>query len=156
MKKFIFSCLIIALTGFFAYAQGHLYSTSEILEPDKLSSIWLIKRFVDKDAQFKFYSSDELISEGVPFDVPQAELRISKNTSTFESIVKKFNIIDPKVKQIAEIIHDIEINYWGKKIRKESEDLNRRIIELIETNNDRDECIRRSFIIFDGLYQELH
>lgn len=136
-------------------SNSHLYSTWDIMETDKLASIWLIKRFIDKDAEFRFYSHGELITEGIPFDVPQAELRVYHNLSTFESIVKKFKIDDPIVKQIAEIMHDIEINIWGKKLREESTEINDAVYEVINSSKGPEECITRNFAIFDQLYEEL-
>lgn len=120
-----------------------------------MASMWLIKRFVDKDAEFKFYPKGEFITEGIPFDVPEAELRVYHNQSTFESIVGKFKIDGPAIKQIAEIIHDIEINFWGKKQRGESEELNKTIQEIISSSNNKPRLLERSFAVFDQLYEKL-
>jgi hypothetical protein len=126
------------------------------METDKLASIWLIKRFIDKDAEFKFYPKGEFITEGIPFDVPQAELRVYHNLSAFESIVRKFKIDDSTLKQIAQIIHDIEINFWGNKLRKESEELNKTIQEIIKSSKNNQDCLQRSFAIFNQLYERLN
>ncbi len=144
-----------ACSAGFAQSNSHLYSTWDAMETDKLASIWLIKKFVDKEAEFKFYPKGEFITEGVPFDVPEAELRVYHNLSTFESIVNKFKIDDPAVKEIAEIIHDIEINIWAKKQREESVDIDKTVQEIISSSKNNQERLKRSLAVFDQLYREL-
>lgn len=151
----LFSLFFLVSTFSFSISNSSVYSTWDTLETDKLASIWLIKRFIDKDAEFRFYPKDEFITEGIPFDIPQAELRVYHNLSCFESIVNKFKIDDPVVKEIAQIIHDIEINFWGKKQREESEDIDRAIQEIISSSKNKQRLLERSFAVFDQLYEEL-
>jgi len=157
LKLFIIVALSLFLVISFSFAQSnsHSYSTWDVFEVDTCASVWLIKKFVDKEAQFKFYPKGEIITEGVPFDTPDAELRRRDNMSTFESIVNKFKLADPAIKEIALIIHDIEINYWGKKVRKESEELNKTMQEIINSSKNNQDCLQRCFAIFDQLYEEL-
>jgi len=71
-----------------------IFSTWEGFEADKCASIWLIKRFIDKNAKIKFFPKGSIITEGIPFDVPEAKLRRYHNMSTFESILKYYNLKD--------------------------------------------------------------
>lgn len=157
LKLFIIVVLSLFLVISFSFAQSnsHIYSTWDTLEIETCASAWLIKKFVDKEAQFKFYPRGEIITEGIPFDTPDAELRRRDNLSTFESIVNKFKLVEPTIREIALIIHDIEVNYWGKKVRKESEELNKTIQEIIDFSKDNQDCLQRCFVIFDQLYEEL-
>ena len=50
-------------------ANSQIYITWQGLEPDKLASLWLIKRFVDQEAEFKLVPKGSLIKDGIPFDV---------------------------------------------------------------------------------------
>ena len=95
--------------------KAETFSTWKGFEVDKCASIWLIKRFIDKNAKIKFFPKGNLITEGIPFDVPEAKLRRYHNMSTFESILKYYNLKDPKLIYIGKIIHDIEVNIWEKK-----------------------------------------
>lgn len=132
--------------------EGQTYVTRESLEPDKLASIWLIKRHVNKDARFVLVADGVPLTNGIPFDTPEAEFRRYANLSCFESILKKHQISDPAIRHIGEIIHDIEINYWGEKRFAESEPLNRQVREIIMTNKfSREACLDMSFAVFDRL-----
>jgi hypothetical protein len=137
------------------YGFSKVYSTWDTFEPDKCGSAWLIKRFVDKEATFKFYPKGELISSGIPFDTPEAELRRYHNMSTFESILRKYKLNDPVLIEMGKIFHDIEINFWGKKIREESEGVQNTILKIETDYNDPNEILERSFEYFDTLYKEM-
>ncbi|MFH1777877.1 MAG: chromate resistance protein ChrB domain-containing protein [Candidatus Omnitrophota bacterium] len=163
-KKLLIN-LVIVFFLFFSYfpvipassaSNNHLYSTWDTLETDKLASIWLIKKFIDKQAEFKFFPKGELILEGIPFDVPEAELRVTHNQSTFEAIVKKYDIKDKAILEIAQVMHDIEINKWGKKLRKDTEQIDQQVQEIVTTAKNAPESIRRSVVIFDALYEKLN
>ncbi len=148
----IWLIIIIFPVSAIADSDSHIYVTWENMEIDKCSSAWLIKRFIDKNASFKFVPKGALITEGIPFDVPEAEIRRYHNMSAFEYIVRKNKISDPAIQKIGEIIHDIEINYWGKKKIEESQKINDAVQEIIRTSEKAEESMARSFKIFDELY----
>jgi len=151
---FTFLCVCSCHSQIFAESEN-IYATWENMEIDKCASAWLIRRFIDKNAVFKFFPKDELITEGIPFDVPEAEIRRYHNISTFEYLIKKYKIADPALQKIGKIIHDIEINYWGKKQIEESQKINDSIQEIIEISKTAEEVITRSFIFFDKLYSSM-
>jgi len=158
MKKISASLLFFTiLSPFFAAAQSasNIYTTWENMEIDKCASAWLIKRFIDKNASFKFIPKGELITEGIPFDVPEAEIRRYHNLSAFEYLMKKYDIGDPAVRKIGEIIHDIEINYWGTKAVKDSQKINDAVQEIIETSTSAEKSLEKSFIFFDNLCSKI-
>ena len=137
-----------------AEPRSHTYATWENMEIDKCGSAWLIKRFIDERASFKFYPQGTLITEGIPFDVPEAEIRRYHNIAAFEYLIKKYRLNDPALKKIGEIIHDIEINYWGKKVFEESQEINDAIQKIIDTSKTPEESLGRSLVFFDNLYSE--
>jgi hypothetical protein len=132
------------------------FSTWEGFEPDKCASIWLIKRFINKDAEFKFFPKGEFIKEGIPFDTPDARLRRYHDRSTYESIIKEYKIDDPAARQIGMIIHDIEINIWEKKLYKESLEVDEKIMHIIQNSKDNAEIIQKSDAYFDFLYKDIN
>ena len=76
---------------------------------DRCSSLWLIKKFVDFEAEFTFVSRDYVWKENeIPLVLPGAELAPQKGKTTFELIIQKYEIYDKIIHQIAAIIHDIE------------------------------------------------
>lgn len=156
MKKYI--CILLLLCSVnisFAQTEKHLYSTWDVIEMDTCASAWLIKTFIDKDARFKFYPQGQIINEGIAFDTPDAQLRRTAAASTFENILKKYNIKNPYLVEIGAIIHDIEINYWGQKQNKESACLNEEMITLINNSSTAQECLDKTFPVFNALYESL-
>jgi hypothetical protein len=135
---------------------GHLYVTRSNLDPDKLASIWLMKRFIDPSAEFQLID-DVPLTKGLPFDVPEAEFRRYATMSCFESILQKHPIAEPGISQMAEIIHDLEVNYWGPKRSQRSMEVQEKIATIIsEKASDKTQVIERSFALFDQLLAEFN
>ncbi|TKK71625.1 chromate resistance protein [Ilyomonas limi] len=83
--------------------------TRERPKIDRIACPWLIKNFVDKEAQFiyvpkdkVFIKADEL--QAIPYDIPGAEYTHEGDYCTFDYIVKKHNLTDPAIRQIAAIV----------------------------------------------------
>src|SRR5215211_6170141 len=69
--------------------------TRERVKVDRVACPWLIKKFVDKDAEFIFVPSDKVMAEAkrldaIPYDVPNVELGHHGKECSFEAIVKKY------------------------------------------------------------------
>jgi hypothetical protein len=153
MKKLLISIsLVFGLLSpayFLAEDASHLYSTGSILEFDRCASAWLIKRFIDPKAEFKFFPDGEFIKEGIAFDTPDAGLFRTHSRATFEVIMEKYGIKDQKIVQLAEYIHDIEINFWGKKQNQESLKIDTEINQIIRSAKNNAECLKKCFLYFD-------
>ncbi len=128
----------------------HDYVTRKTLETDKLASIWLIMRFVDKNAKVQFVNDQISVTNGIPLDVPEAELRRYANYSCFECIVQKHQITDPGVVQMARYVRDIELNAWGDRQSPEAAQLEKEIKSIIKQHPDHPEaCLDDAITIFD-------
>lgn len=147
--------LNLSIQVLFAQESSSIYSTWDAIELDTVASAWLLKRFINSKATFKFYPQGEFITEGIPFDTPDAEFRRMQNQSTFESILNKYKINDPMLLEMGKIIHDIEINYWQRKLTDKSETIEREVRNIINSTEDKDACFEKGFIYFDELYREL-
>ena len=71
--------------------------TRERVKVDRVACPWLIKKFVDKDAEFVFVPSDKVMDEAkrlgaTPYDVANVELGHHGKECSFEAIVKKYNL----------------------------------------------------------------
>lgn len=144
---------VIADTG---EAKGSaIYSTWEGLELDKCASAWLIKRFVNKEAQFKFLPKGAFIKEGIPFDTPDSELKRDARMAAFGRVMQKHKIKDLVLEDINKIVWDIEVNSWDKKVTQEAMGLNAVIQGLILITKSEEECFEKSFLVFDALYAHL-
>jgi len=89
--------------------------TREHVHVDRVACPWLIKRFVDADAEFIFAPRDEVMNvaqrEGaIPFDARgQAELDHHEGRCSFESIIKKYDLTDPALQEVAKIVHAADV-----------------------------------------------
>ncbi len=74
---------------------------------DRLSSIWLIRKYINKNAKIR-YADDPKPGE-IPFDMKDAVFGHHQNFCTFETFINIFNLKDSGLKIIAEIIHEIDL-----------------------------------------------
>jgi hypothetical protein len=82
---------------------------------DRIACPWLIRRFVDQDAEFLFVPTEEVSAvaqrEGaIPFDVKGAELGHVDGRCSFESIMIKYQLTDPALRRLAKIVHGADIS----------------------------------------------
>jgi hypothetical protein len=83
--------------------------TRERPKIDRIACPWLIKNFVDTDAEFIYVPKDEVFSiakqvSGIPYDLPGAEYTHQGEYCTFDFIVRKHKINDPAIHEIAKIV----------------------------------------------------
>ena len=81
---------------------------------DRVACPWLIKRFVDPDAEFLFVAPDEVMATAerdgaIPYDVPNVELGHVDGRCSFESIVLKYKLKDPALAELARIVHGADV-----------------------------------------------
>ena len=82
---------------------------------DRIACPWLIKRFVDPDAEFLFVAPADVMAvaerEGaVPFDVPDVELGHRGDECSFDAIVRKYGLSDPALTRLASIVRGADTN----------------------------------------------
>ena len=131
--------------------------TRERVKVDRVACPWLIRKFVDPDAEFLFVPPDQVTEvarrEGAtPFDVPGVELGHHEGRCSFEAIVRKYGIDDAAVKMLAEIVHgaDVAPDLYG---RPEAPGL-KAIAEGFRHFGLKDdhEILAREFVVYDALY----
>ena len=85
--------------------------TRSHVKVDRVACPWLIKKFVDREAEFYFVPADKVSAEAarlgaIPFDVPGVELGHHGKECSFEAIVKKHNLTtDPALALLARIVN---------------------------------------------------
>ena len=85
--------------------------TREHVEVDRVACPWLIKKFVDREAEFIFVPADQVMREApglgaIPFDAPGAELGHRGKECSFEAIFKKYNLAkDPALALLGKIVN---------------------------------------------------
>ena len=83
--------------------------TRERPKIDRIACPWLIKNFVDKEAEFIYVPKDEVFKKAkelnaIPYDIPGAEYSHYGDECTFDFIIKKHHLNDPALLQIALIV----------------------------------------------------
>ncbi|MFZ3064335.1 MAG: chromate resistance protein ChrB domain-containing protein [Nitrospirota bacterium] len=92
--------------------KGKTWRTRKRPFVDRMASAWLIKRFIDKKAIFRFIDEKEIENidkKSITFDIKDGEFTHRGDMCTFEVIVKSFNLKDKALKKIAEIVHEIDM-----------------------------------------------
>jgi hypothetical protein len=87
---------------------------------ERVACPWLIRRFIDPEAEFIFVPADQVLSEAerlgaVPFDVPRAELGHQGGECTFDALVRKYELgSDPAMVLLAKIVNgaDTDNSLW--------------------------------------------
>src|SRR5438094_8892215 len=77
---------------------------------DRIACPWLIRRFIDRDAEFLYVEPGEVARiarelDAVPYDVDGAELGHVDGRCSFESILLKYGLDDPGLVRMARIVH---------------------------------------------------
>jgi hypothetical protein len=81
---------------------------------DRVACPWLIRRFVDSNAEFLFVPATEVMrvsaeTGAVPFDVSGAELGHHDGKCSFEAIIERYQLTDPALSRLARIVHAADI-----------------------------------------------
>lgn len=134
---------------------GRTWVTRKGVLVDRIASAWLILRFIDSMARFRFVKPGEDLPVGaLRFDMADAEFGHVGDHCTFETLVDRFCGGDPALRQLAEIVHDLDIRD-GKYGRAEAPGLMQVIMGLAATEPDDEMRIVRGGWLFDCLYASL-
>jgi hypothetical protein len=131
--------------------------TRERVKVDRVACPWLIKNFIDKEAEFLFVPRDQVMQiaqkeNAIPYDVPDVELGHHEGKCSFEAIMERYRIQDPAMQLLAKIVHgaDVKIDLYGLP---EGPGL-KAIAEgfgYLGLKNDH-EILQKEFIVYDALY----
>ena len=122
---------------------------------DRTACIWLIRRFVDPDASFAFFGDPAEAPEGAElFDVVGARLSHHGEDCSFETFLKEYNLDDPVLREIAEIVHDADL-MDEKYGRPESEGLDAIVRGMQLSLPDDLTLSGYTDALYDGLYAYL-
>lgn len=121
---------------------------------DRMASAWLIQRWVDPQARFKFVSGRgyQPQAEEVRFDMFEAEFTHDGDLCTFEVLCARFGLRDGALRAIGEIVHDIDLKD-AKFGRPEAIGIDRLIAGVAMSHRDDDARLERGAAIFSDLYE---
>jgi hypothetical protein len=122
---------------------------------DRVSSAWLIKRFIDPKAHFVFGDEPGTHPEAIPFDMfVAAGFGHRGEDCTFETLCKEFAIREKGIKRVAQIIHDADLGD-EKFGRAEGHGLDQVLRGWARQGVGDDELLRRGMELIEGLYHSL-
>jgi hypothetical protein len=121
---------------------------------DRIASAWLIRRFVDPGARFRFVDGHdyEPAAGDVRFDMFEAEFTHEGELCTFEVLARRFAPEDAALRQVGEIVHDVDLKD-ARFDRPEAAGLERLIAGLTARERDDEARIGRGAVLFDSLYE---
>ena len=84
---------------------------------DRIACPWLIKNFVDSDAEFIYVLKEEVFAKAkelkaIPYDIPGAEYSHEGDRCTFDYVMKRHGIDDPAIRQIADIVRGADTDHF--------------------------------------------
>jgi len=118
---------------------------------DRIASAWLIKRFIDPDAEFLFASPAEFPKDAIPFDAPGVELSHQGEDCTFETLVKRARLRDRRLARLAEIVHEADLRD-GKYPHEEARGIDVAVRALLAASPDDRQVLAQGMTLFEGLY----
>ena len=133
--------------------------TRENVQVDRVACPWLIKRFVDPDAEFLFVPEAELLAtarreDATPFDATRlAEVKLNHrgDPCTFEAILEDFDLADPVLRRMGEIVRAADVK-GQEEVAPERPGLRAIAEGFAALGISDEERLRLEFPVYDALY----
>ena len=134
--------------------KGRTWVTRQGIHVDRIASAWLIRRFIDPKAKFKYVDGKGYQPKAgeLRFDMFEAEFTHEGNLCTFEVLIARTHIDDPALRQIAEIIHEIDIGD-EQYIRTDVDGIAQLINGICFGHKEDTDRLARGSALFDDLYE---
>ncbi len=132
---------------------GRTWVTRQGVFVDRIASAWLIRRFIDPQARFKFVASQGYRprSGELRFDMFEAEYTHEGDRCTLETLLRRFSLEDAALAEIAEIVHDIDLKD-GKFNREDAPGIERVLAGIAAAHPDDGARLERGSQLFDELH----
>ena len=131
--------------------------TREKVKVDRVACPWLINKFIDPQPEFIFVAADKVMEEArrlgaTPYDVSDVELGHHGEDVSFNSFLKKYNLTDPALQLLGEIVRAADSrpsnpHSAGEGLRWVAHGFS--VMGLSDH-----EILQREFIVYDALYAE--
>jgi hypothetical protein len=133
--------------------RGRTWVTRADVFVDRMASAWLIRRFIDPDARFKFVrdASYTPAKGEIRFDMFEAEFTHEGDRCTFETLLHRFDLTAQPLKTLGEIVHDIDVKD-AKFARDDALGIERVLAGIAAANKDDAARLERGYQLFDELY----
>src|SRR3954467_12196653 len=133
---------------------GRTWVTRRGVHVDRIASAWLIRRFIDPRARFRFVPDKGYVPEPgeIRFDMFEAEYTHEGDHCTFEVLLARLCQPEPALQVIAEIVHDIDLKD-GKFGREEAAGIKTLVAGIAAATDDDARRLERGAAALDDLYE---
>jgi hypothetical protein len=130
--------------------------TWENVAVDRMACAWLIKRFIDPQAEFIFIPAGyKPLPEGaLPFDIPGAAYSHHRGRCTFYTLLREFNLKDPILQRIAQIVDEADV-VQEAAVEPAAPGLDLLCRGLRRISPDDASALAHGALIYEALYAEL-
>lgn len=144
----------VVATNDLASLKGRVWVTRANVHVDRMASAWLIRRWIDPEARFKFVADRQYRGTGreLRFDMYDGEFTHVGDRCTFEVLAALLHRSDAALEAIAEIVHDLDLKD-RKYGREEAAGIQQLLSGIVANQAQDDERLERSAALFDDLYQ---
>lgn len=134
--------------------KGKIWVTRRDIHVDRIACAWLVRRFVDPSAKFKFVAEKDYRPKPseVRFDMFKGEITHEGDKCSFEVLLERAGLDDPALAAIAEIVHDIDLKD-RKFVREETVGISHVIAGICAGQSNDHARIEQASPMFDGLYE---
>ena len=129
--------------------------TRERPKIDRIACPWLIKRFIDQDAQFLYVPAGDVLrvageTGAIPYDIPGVELSHVGELCSFDAFLAKYALDDPALGQLAVIVRGADTSRLD--LTPQSAGLYALSLGLSQNFADDHEMLRHGMVMYDALY----
>ena len=133
--------------------RGRTWVTRRGIQVDRIASAWLIRRFIDPEARFKFVLGHEYAPGAgeLRFDMFEAEFTHDGDLCTFEVLLRHFGLKEAALRSLGEIVHDIDLKD-AKFARPEALGLDGLIAGIAMRHKEDEARLAEGATVFDSLH----
>lgn len=129
--------------------------TRERPKIDRIACPWLVARFVDREPEFLYVPSADVVriaheTGAIPYDIPGVELSHAGDLCSFDAFVKKYNLSDPALNQLAAIVRGADTSRLD--LTDQSPGLYALSVGLSRVFADDHEMLKYGMVMYDALY----
>lgn len=137
-----------------AELSNRTWVTRKGIKVDRIASAWLVRRFLDPKARFRFIDPgrETARSGETTFDMVGGDFTHEADRCTFETLHRRAGLKDPALVPVSEIVHEIDLKD-GKFGRPETRGIERLVTGIVNACARDEERLDRGFALFDELYE---
>ena len=129
--------------------------TRERPKIDRIACPWMIAKFIDKDAEFLYVPAGDVLriaaeTGAIPYDIPGVELTHVGELCSFDTILKKYELKDPALQQLAVIVRGADTSRLD--LAPQAAGLYAISLGLSQCFENDHEMLRHGMVMYDALY----